>query len=51
MQVNVTWRNGMRRRSVIYALQHIGMLLCNEMKGNIIGGSSSMIGKMTKVTD
>jgi hypothetical protein len=50
MQVKRVWRNGMRRSSVIYTLQHIGLLLYNEMKEYMIGGASSMIGKITKVT-
>jgi len=35
---------------VIYTFQHIGLLLCNEMKEYMIGGASCMIGKMTRVT-
>jgi len=39
----------MRRSSVIYTLQHIGLLLHNKIEEYVIGGASSMIGKMTKV--
>lgn len=51
IEVKRPWRNGMTRSSVNYTVQHIGLLLCNEMKEYMIVGARSMIGKVNNVRE